>query len=832
MEYFEFNEQNQKNSESKPIKKDPLETLKERMRSNENVSEKVVENESTAEKQVEKEPTPEKKKISLDSTQQISLKPKSAETETKETNPLVMFNAVKEEKTEIKEETPEKVNHTVQKVEEDENDSLLSKMKRYTVDENGNDAAENNEPAYKLQTVTEILKSGNDDAITNISKMFDSNFQTETEEPIEESEHAAENNEPEQKIGYISDIDDEPDSVAAKTATAENTATIRFTPVKSGSVSVSSMTKNIELGEDIPQRIEKNIYSTEEVSEEFSDFNPEEEITDKESAKKILVRLARKKRNSFLRMIATVILFVVLAVFSFLKSPNMLVSTVIFGIIFILNIDSFTSFTKLFSKHCTGDSLAAISALCTLALAIFSYLEKQPVVFPVVLTGGLLLTVRSFTSYFKASSIFGNLRVITVGKRKRNAVCLIGDNATTVAMAKNCIEGDVLIASAKQVENISDYMKYSKYSNILSGKMTFITLIFLAIAAVFGVSSAVLKHSVITGFYSASAVLSFAAVSVLFLIDSLPLRSASKKLNRIGAMITGTAAAQKLELANAAVVSTADIFPAGSITLENMKVLCNNDVDDILLRAASLTEALNSPLSPIFKKIVGTSEDYTVPDSDTVKYEERLGISGWVNNELMFIGNRTLLESHGIPVPNVDIDHKILAEGYFPIYVAKENKACVLIIAKYKVNKTVAQKLNKIIELGVTLLVENSDPNITKDMICDYFDLYDDSVMVMTSAGVKMHKSATSPCESASAPAAFRDNSFCIVDIINAASRIKKSNLLLSVLYVLAAVLGTIYFIYTSFTGGGVNITGGKLILIYQIVALLVSIIVYLFKKP
>ena len=100
-----------------------------------------------------------------------------------------------------------------------------------------------------------------------------------------------------------------------------------------------------------------------------------------------------------------------------------------------------------------------------------------------------------------------------------------------------------------------------------------------------------------------------------------------------------------------------------------------------------------------------------------------MGISGWVDNKFLFVGNRTLLEAHGIDVPSVETDKKILRQGYFPIYVATDNKACALLAVQYNVKPEIARELRKTSALGITMLINSSDPNLTEEMICAYFGL-------------------------------------------------------------------------------------------------------------
>jgi len=296
-------------------------------------------------------------------------------------------------------------------------------------------------------------------------------------------------------------------------------------------------------------------------------------------------------------------------------------------------------------------------------------------------------------------------------------------------------------------------------------------------------------------------------------------------------MIAGMHGAEELEMTNAAVVSINDIFPNGTISMYSMKVLSDNNIDQTILRAASLTAAVNSPLESIFKKIAGTNSSYSIPDSDTVKYEKRLGISGWVDNELLFIGNRSLMEAHGIEIPSVEVDKKILRKGYFPVYVATENTACALIVIQYDVKSDIAKDLRKLTELGVMLLVDNCDPNINEEMLCDYFDLYEGLVKIMTNAGVHMYKNTTVDVSRCSAAASFRGSNLTFVKIINCASMIKKSNKLLTVFYILSVVLGIMYFIYAAFSGLATTPSPFTMLL-YSLTATILSIIGFLIRKP
>ncbi len=758
--------------------------------------------------------------------------------------------------------------------------SLLEKLQPYTIDEQGHDLSQTKEPLYRLESVAEILKKEGQKTIENLSKKYDifvddlgktqinkekqleeqqdklESQQTSTfKEMVNESEKHKEKQlynslfETENKLPQpivdipdISDIDTHEYGLESKKNTAD-TATIRFTPIKdhkgnTDHITISSITKHIDLGEMVPTN-ESAVNTTLEKSD-FEKFEPKTEVTDITTGKKILRKLAIEKRSSFLSLIVSVItvslllVFLIQPVFNFIiKNPKsaMFFCGCVLLVSALANFTMIFEFKKLLKNKFSADVFASIATLFTLSLSLYSAITSSNAddAYYIILLCSIILLFRSIANFKLISAKHSNLKQILHDGQK-NAVTLISDTATTFAMAKNTIDGDVLVCSHKKTDFIEDYLKHWEFSITEIGKHSVVFYITVALA-ILSATAANFYYDLFSAFYCAATISCIAAIPTLFLVDAFPLSSATKKLNKNGAMIAGLHGAEKIENANAAVVSIKDIFPEGTVSMYSMKVLSDNNIDETILKAASLTAAVGSPLESIFKHIAGTNSSYSIPDSDTVKYEKRLGISGWVDNELLFIGNRSLMEAHGIQIPSVEIDKKILRRGYFPVYVATENTACALIVIQYDVRRDIAKELRITTELGVTLLIDNCDPNINEEMICDYFGLYKDSVKIMTNAGVYMHKNATPPTKSFSAPAAFRGSALNFITLINCSSNIKKSNLILTVLYSIFAILGISYFIYVSFSGS-LSIPTSTTVLAYELLATVLSIIGFLIRKP
>ena len=726
-----------------------------------------------------------------------------------------------------------------------EDTSFSDRMRRFTTNEKGEDVSKQEKPLYTLQSVDEILgKTESNEIDDEIEPPFD---YFEDKKETEETSLAEEVTEekPDDYKGFISDIDvknDEENEVADKPVNS-NTATIRFTPVsinggENTSMKVDRMTHQFDLGEEFT---EKPAYDdtaiTDIANNDFDTYIPKAEINDRKDEKTFLRDFAVKKRNNFLASVLGGIILFVMTVFlipgiyTSLEDGSLglsVASTVMLGIMAVINGDMVKSVVKTVHGEFTHDFCALLAAFSTILLSVFSIIKGENA-FPIILVCTFILFIRAISKFYDVSNAYGNLKVISVPRPKKG-VALINDDATTLAMARGSIEGKVMVASAKPTDRISDFMKYTTYKQENSAKISIVVAVSVSLAIVTGILSGIMTGSVTRAFYISSTILCIGALPIAFLIDVLPLKSAATRLNRIGAMLTGYIGADKINEANAVVVRTEDIFPHGSVILKDMKVLSNCNVDDIILRAASLTEAVRSPLSNILKQIASTNAAYDVPPSDTVKYEKQLGISGWVNDELMFIGNRTILQAHGIDVPELKFDHQILKNGYFPVYIANNNMPCVVLIIKYKAEPAISKQLRTAAELGITILVDNTDPNITKDMICDSFDLYEDSVLIMNGAGVSAHNVATSPVSEYSAPAAYRGNSISLLQIMSSAAKVKKSNILLTVLYIISAVIGIVYFIYGAFLGSAPE--QGLTVLIFELAATAISLAAFLFRKP
>lgn len=577
------------------------------------------------------------------------------------------------------------------------------------------------------------------------------------------------------------------------------------------------------------------------LADEDADFVAEPEFKTKADAKKVRIFLLKDRRNRFLSLVLSIFVLIVLAVISLptFKDSMQSVSIGITVISFVCTalsvvacFDTFKSLSTLFTKRTESDVLfcfTLLSQLIGMVVAVANNLESS-----VCYYFALLLAIntffRSLFLFKKSAYIYNNFRLVSNPHSKQGMV-LIDDAPTTFAMAHRAIDGDVLIAAPQKTNFINNFMKNSTVDRDLDSKVKPIFIFSAVICLLCGLAVGIYHQSAISGVISFAYLSALFTPLILFGVSTLPLSSASKKLGHYKAAVFGVKCARKIEEANAVAIDCDTLFPKGSIKLNNLKILCENNLEETIAIAAAITETIGSPLFPIFKSAMDTNESLSIPQADSIKYEDRLGITGWVGDSRVFIGNRALMLAHEIDVPDMQIDKKLLTEGFFPVYLARDGKACALLAVRYIPNEYITKELKRITNMGITVLINNCDQNLSEEMLCDYFDLYSDSVKIMSGSGVHMYKNATSDTDALDCGAVLSGKATAVCGIVSCCVKIKRAVALLTVACVLSIVIGVVLFAYKYFGTAALFISGFDLV-IYQLVSLASTLIAYLFTKP
>ncbi len=536
-----------------------------------------------------------------------------------------------------------------------------------------------------------------------------------------------------------------------------------------------------------------------------SDENAEEELFGDYETVADSIPIEKDLRSALRKInIRAFFTFVLAAVLSIMASPLvessreanprmfLVLATALTGLCTLINIDILKGFAAPFTKK-SGDTLpVAISALSAIIFGAFCIVNKDFLApqFGFIAAIGMLCSLIGKRNNAKRRLIGFNQ---ISNDHEKFALTLIDEDNGSYAIAHDAVEGEALVASGRKTINIRRYLTNSQFTDPFSGKSAIISIVTLLIAVLMA-AYGFISESPAYALYFFAAFTAIGTPLTSALIGTLPAKMAANRLSNYDAMLTSYEAAEEIEQVNAVTFDIKSIFPRGRVKMYDMKVLSPNNLDETIFNAAAVTTAINSPLGHVFRRIARTSEDFVLPPSDSVKYENRLGISGWVGDHSILVGNRTLMETHGVSVPSVEVDKKILRNGYFPVYVASDGRPCALLIVGYEADHDIANELRRLTKTGVVLLVNNCDPNVTEEMLCDYFGLPEDFVKIMQSGSIRMYKDKTEYRESVAAKASFDGGAAGISAVVTAAIKIKRLTAIMAALHIILVFAGIAAF--------------------------------------
>ena len=418
----------------------------------------------------------------------------------------------------------------------------------------------------------------------------------------------------------------------------------------------------------------------------------------------------------------------------------------------VVNFDSLKAFNYIIDGDIEIEflpSLAGVASLIQAVLGIFGItIFESGFVFSIITSA--VFAFNALAKYIRSTDISKIFNYICTEDEKNIITFVEQPDSNKVMDAEEGV--GYRIANRKKVKDIQGFMEYSTSSGPyedLSEKVTIASLILSVIMAIlFVISSKAYTFSI--GYTVACAVaglcgaLCIATPVSSLILSIIAIRRANSVLKRYNAFLPGYLSGKDIDNINVVCVDITDLFGEDDVKLYNIKTFGGLALDKAIIDASALLTAANSPMQYMFSDF---SSVEAIPETDSIAYEEKMGLSGWVGGRKTLIGNRMIMETHGISVPPIEVDKKIIRNGYFPVYLASEGQLSALFIVGYNANSNVSYCLKQMYNSGLTLLVKTCDPNITDEMIADYFGIHRDSVKIMSrESEIVMKKAHSSDC--------------------------------------------------------------------------------------
>ena len=460
---------------------------------------------------------------------------------------------------------------------------------------------------------------------------------------------------------------------------------------------------------------------------------------------KVEFNLKKQEKKALINTGVTLVCFVLLVILSLVASaiylPNSLVHKNELPVILLnlavtiaaavvsrdLIFDGLKSFKGFNFNRNSGCAVALVAALLQNFTFLFALLPFENRLSLYSAVAVLPLVFNCFAGLLEARRLRRNFAVVT--ENELYSISHIERKETAFEIGRGLLLDEPIILASQKTSFPGRFLELSKKYYPSDELNKRIVPISFGVALIVGVITTIISKNAFNGISSFTAVLAISAPCFMFLCDNLAINMLSAKLLKKGGVITGWEANRMCAVANGITVDSTDIFDDDGGNVFGIKTFHSMKADDAILIAGALVVASGGPLGNLFKRIVVDKVEL-FPPVDTLAYEDKLGLSAWVQNRRVLVGSYDLLKNHNVEMPDKAFVERYIHDGRYPVFLAIEGKLGAMFIVSYDVNQENARLLKRIERESISLLLRNDDANITDNMVA--------SALSIPSSGVKV----------------------------------------------------------------------------------------------
>jgi Cu2+-exporting ATPase len=233
------------------------------------------------------------------------------------------------------------------------------------------------------------------------------------------------------------------------------------------------------------------------------------------------------------------------------------------------------------------------------------------------------------------------------------------------------------------------------------------------------------EPKLVYGFVNAIAVLIIACPCALGLATPMSVMVGVGKGAKLGVLIKNAEAIEKMDKIDVLITDKTGTITEGKPSVEKI-VVKDGDEKDVLGKIASLNQSSEHPLATAVVNFAKTKEVAfsKVADFDSVTGK---GVKGSINQELILLGNKSLMEQEGVADFSA-IEKEVIAEqqlGKTVSYIAINNKVVGFITITDAIKKTSVEAITELKKQGVEVIMITGDNENTAKAVAAELNLTD-----------------------------------------------------------------------------------------------------------
>lgn len=569
------------------------------------------------------------------------------------------------------------------------------------------------------------------------------------------------------------------------------------------------------------------------VKEENS--KPVEDYTGEEDEKSILYELNHNIRKLFMRNLLSGIIAAVVVVLTIVTRifPNAICSAVPFApaayaiLLFILmaaslvlnRVAMLSGLSPLVHIKGNSDTAVAVAGAAGMVQIIVSFfclgdLNGFHVNYYTVIPM-LAFFANNVGKLYMVLRVKDNFKFVS-SKGQKYASKIYNNESVAMQMMSGTAADRPIIAYQHKTEFPSNFLKISYApdpSEDLASKLAPITTIAsIIIAVMYGVVKLSFADAL-----NAFALITAVSVPVATLLSvNAPVRKLCKTLLSYGSMLSGYPSVKQFCDSTAIMIDANELFPAESISLEGIKTFEDYGIDESLLCGIAILKEAQNPIANAFDSVVAETEE-TLPEVESVLYEDEIGLVGWIKSERILVGSRTLMEKYSVEVPNMEYEEKYTSQGRQVTYLSRAGRLVAMFVTRYTPDAQLKAEMQRAETNGISFLIRTTDYNVTNDLVAKLYDLFYRSIKVLpTGLGNVLREAEDTVEETSRSYLITNGKAASLARAVTGCVKIKH-NISLSIIIQLIAVIFGLLVASTLSLYAGVQVMGSLEVLIYAL---------------
>ena len=569
------------------------------------------------------------------------------------------------------------------------------------------------------------------------------------------------------------------------------------------------------------------------VKEENS--KPVEDYTGEEDEKSILYELNHNIRKLFMRSLLSGIIAAVVVVLTIVTRifPNAICSAVPFApaayaiLLFVLmaaslvlnRVAMLSGLSPLVHIKGNSDTAVAVAGAAGMVQIIVSFfclgdLNGFHVNYYTVIPM-LAFFANNVGKLYMVLRVKDNFKFVS-SKGQKYASKIYNNESVAMQMMSGTAADRPIIAYQHKTEFPSNFLKISYApdpSEDLASKLAPITTIAsIIIAVMYGVVKLSFADAL-----NAFALITAVSVPVATLLSvNAPVRKLCKTLLSYGSMLSGYPSVKQFCDSTAIMIDANELFPAESISLEGIKTFEDYGIDESLLCGIAILKEAQNPIANAFDSVVAETEE-TLPEVESVLYEDEIGLVGWIKSERILVGSRTLMEKYSVEVPNIEYEEKYTSQGRQVTYLSRAGRLVAMFVTRYTPDAQLKAEMQRAETNGISFLIRTTDYNVTNDLVAKLYDLFYRSIKVLpTGLGNVLREAEDTVEETSRSYLITNGKAASLARAVTGCVKIKH-NISLSIIIQLIAVIFGLLVASTLSLYAGVQVMGSLEVLIYAL---------------